>query len=214
LLRNSLKQPPGRQVISEYDFKIPRMQEYRKARLALQQVDSLRVLPRQDLDRVDSEVFLAARLEDPEVGSFYRGRIGRLSESDIHVIRPRPFKAWGPEVVVLIHPLRPLQEPKPGEWVRTAEDRRLYVAQLDSQEKPEGPISLQFRRPPRSRHAELSVDGISSSVVSFRGSDFKPHQVTRRFDASAEVFLRFDAAPKADRIAFVLRRWQDDPRAY
>ncbi len=214
LLRDSLKQPPGRQVISEYDFKIPRMQEYRKARLALQQIDSLRVLRRQDLDRVDSEVFLAGRLEDPEVGSFYRGRVGRLSESDIHVIRPHPFKTWGPEVVVLIHPLRPLWEPKSGEWVRTAEDRRLYVAQLDLKGGPEGPISLQFRRPPRSRDAELSADGISSSVVSFRGPDYKPHQITRRFDTSAELFLRFDAAPKADRIAFVLRHWQDDPRSY
>ncbi|MGB5162231.1 MAG: glycosyltransferase family 39 protein [Thermoanaerobaculia bacterium] len=214
LLTKSLKQPPGRQVVSEFDFEIPRMQEYRRARLALQQVDSLNLFSRQQLDRFDSEVFPGGRLEDPEQGPFYRDRMGKLPEGAIHVIRPRLFKAWGPEVVVLIHPLRPSAEPQSGAWVRSLEDRRLYVAQLRSQGIPGGPISLQFRRPSRSREAELRVNGESSSIVSFRGPDHKPHQITRRFEATEEVTLRFDVAPKADRIAFILRRWQEVQRAY
>ncbi|MGB5295856.1 MAG: glycosyltransferase family 39 protein [Thermoanaerobaculia bacterium] len=214
LLTKSLKQPPGRQVVSEFDFKIPRMQEYRRARLALQQVDSLNLFSRQQLDRFDSEVFPGVSLEDPEQGPFYRGRMDRLPETKVHVIRPRLFKAWGPEIVVLVHPLQPSGEPEPGEWVRTAEDRRLYAAQLPSRGTPGGPISLQFRRPSRSRKAELRGEGEGSSVVDFRGPDHRPHQITRRFDATEEVTLRFDVAPKADRIAFILRRWQEVQRAY
>jgi hypothetical protein len=214
LLTKSLKQPPGRQVVSEFDFKLPRMQEYRRARLAILLADSLHLLPGRELDRFDSEVFPGARLEDPEKGPFYRDRMDRLPQGAIHVIRPRLFKAWGPEVVVLIHPLRPSAELQSGAWVRSLEDRRLYVAQLRSQGIPGGPISLQFRRPSRSREAELRVSGESSSIVSFRGPDYKPHQITRRFDAAAEVTLRFDVAPKADRIAFILRRWQQVQRAY
>ena len=214
LLTRSLKQPAGRQVVSEFDFKIPRMQEYRRARLALQQVESLHLLPRRELDRFDSEVFPGVRLEDPQQGSFYRSRMNRLPEGNVHVIRPRLWKAWGPEIVVLIHPLRPLAEPERGEWVRTADNRRLYVAQLQTRSVPEGPISLQSRRPPGTREAELSVDGEISSVVYFRGPDHKPHQITRRFDTTPEVTLRFDVAPKADRIAFVLRRWQEVRQAY
>ncbi len=214
LLTKSLKQPAGRQVLSEFDFRIPRMQEYRRARLALQQVEALHLLSQRELDRVDSEVFPGVSLDDPEQGPFYRGRMDRLPETKVHVIRPRLFKAWGPEIVVLVHPLRPSGEPQRGEWVRTAEDRRLYVARLPSQATPARPVSLQFRRPSRSREAELLVGGETSSVVSFRGPDHKPHQITRRFDVTAEVVLRFDVAPKADRIAFVLRRWQEVPRAY
>ncbi len=214
LLRQRLRQPPGRQVLSEFDFKIPRMQEYRKARLALQQVESLQLLPGRDLDRFDAEVFPGSRLADPEQGQFYRDRMERLPEGRVHVIRPHPFKAWGPEIVVLVHPLREEAEPQPGEWVRSPADRRLYVAQLDPQSDLEGPVSLQFRRPSRSREAELRVGGESSSVVSFRGPDHRPHQMTRRFDPSPEVQLRFDVAPKADRIAFMLRHWRQPPPGY
>jgi hypothetical protein len=214
LLRGSLKQPPGRQVLSEFEFNIPRMQEYRKARLALQHVESLHLLPGRELDRFDSEVFPWVRLEDPQQGPFYRDRMDRLPEGNVHVIRPRFLKAWGPDIVVLIHPLRPLAIPENGEWTRSTEDRRLYVAQLGTEGSLDGPISLQFRRPSKSRKAELRVEGADSSVVDFRGPDHRPHQITRRFDAAAEVTLRFDVAPKADRIAFILRRWQELPRAY
>jgi hypothetical protein len=214
LLRSRLKQPPGRQVISEYDFAIPRMQEYRRARMALQQVDSLQLMSRQELDRFDAEVFPGIRLEDPEVGPFYRGRMERLPEGTVHIIRPRPFKAWGPEIVVLIHPLRTGAGPGRGEWVRDPDDRKLFVARLDSLSAPEGPISLEFRRPPQSRKGELRIDGERSPILGFRGPDHKPHQITRRFNTAPEVFLRFDAAPKADRIPFMVRRWKEDPRAY
>ena len=214
LLRNNLKQPPGRQVISEYDFAIPRMQEYRRARMALQQVEALQLASARELDRFDAEVFSGARLEDPEKGSFYRGRLERLPESKVHVIRPRPFEAWGPEIVVLIHPLSPAAKPQRGEWVRSSGDRKLYVARLDSPNETEGPISLEIRRPSRSREAELGVEGESSSFITFRGPDHKPHQVTRRFPPTSEVTVRFDVAPKADRIPFLLRRWKEAPPAY
>ena len=87
------------------------------------------------------------------------------------------------------------------------------VEELDLPDNPMGPISLQFRRPSRSRTAELEIDGDSSSVTDFRGPDHKPHQITRRFDPVPEVLLRFDVVPKADRIAFTVRRWQDAPPA-
>ena len=214
LLRGSLKQPPGRQVISEHDFAIPRMQEYRRARMALQQVGSLHLLSPRELDRFDAEVFPGIRLEDPEEGPFYRGRMERLPRGRVHVIRPRPFKAWGPEIVVLIHPLAAGKEAERGVWVRDSEDRRLYLARLDSLANQEGLISLEFRRPPRSRKGELRVGSERSAILGFRGPDHKPHQITRRFNPAAEVFLRFDGAPKADRIPFLVRRWKEDQRAY
>jgi hypothetical protein len=99
-------------------------------------------------------------------------------------------------------------------WVRDSEDRRLYLARLDSLANQEGSISLEFRRPPRSRKGELRVGSERSAILGFRGPDHKPHQITRRFNPAAEVFLRFDGAPKADRIPFLVRRWKEDQRAY
>jgi hypothetical protein len=214
LLTDSLGRPPGRLVISEFDFEIPRMQEYRKARLALLQVSSLDALPLPELDRADAEVFAASRLADPVTGSFYQARIDRLPPSTLHIIGPRLLEAWGPEVVVLIHRWRPVGEPQQGVWGRSPEDRRLYVADLQALGVAEGPISLQFRRPARTREAELRVDGEISNVVTFRGPDHKPHQITRRFDPQARVSVHFDTPPKADRIPFLLRRWQDAPTGY
>ena len=213
VLRSMLKRPPGLQVVSEYDFKIPRMQEYRKARLALQQVGSLTELPLQVLDRFDSGVFPANCLTDPRTAGFYSERIERLPEGNVHRIRPRPFGAWGPEVIVLLHPLRQQAEPERGEWVRSPRDRRLYSTSLGLEVGSAGPISLQFRRPARSRKAELTVGSDSSSLLTFRGADYKLHQITRRFDPADEIALRFDIAPRADRIPYVLRRWRESPQS-
>jgi hypothetical protein len=114
----------------------------------------------------------------------------------------------------LIHPLRPAEKPRRGAWVRSSGDRQLYVARFDSSHEVEGPISLEIRRPARSRKAELGVLGESSSLIDFRGPDHKPHQVTRRFEVTSEITLRFDVAPKADQIPFLLRYWQEAPPAY
>jgi hypothetical protein len=176
--------------------------------LAIQQVDSLGGLTVEALNWADAEVFPASRLSDPEREPIYRQRLQSYPKASTHVIEPGLFRAWGPALVVLVHPLKPFRTVKPGEWVRSDGDPNLYVGHLPPLGASRGTVSLEFLLPGTRRSVEVLIDGQPSGTVPFRAPDYKIHQITPRFRFTPEVLLRLTGAPKADRIPFVLRRWR------
>ncbi len=58
------------------------------------------------LDRSDAEAFPLARLRTDPTG-FHHSRTERVSEDRVRIIRPAPFRAWGPPMVLVHHPWTP-----------------------------------------------------------------------------------------------------------
>jgi hypothetical protein len=58
------------------------------------------------LDRADAEVFPLDRLEG-EDAEFYGRRLESGGQSAVRVIESAPFRSWGPDLVVVLHPWHP-----------------------------------------------------------------------------------------------------------
>lgn len=72
------------------------------------------------LDRSDAEVFPQARTEGAK-GDFYLGRMALDEPAQTLEIPSRLFRAWGPDLVVVLHPWQP-GEPQTVELAKTAEN--------------------------------------------------------------------------------------------
>ena len=71
------------------------------------------------LDRADAEAFPLVRTKQPQ-GNLYLERM-HLDLSQTLQIRSRPFRAWGPDLVVVLHPWQP-GEPQTVELSKPAEN--------------------------------------------------------------------------------------------
>lgn len=207
VLRARLRRPPGRVVVSESDFKILFQTRHRLGRLAISTLDDLRNWPVDMLNWSDAEVFPAANLEDPEAADFYRSRVDRVGQKDAVIIEPALFKAWGPSLVTLVHPLREIDSWE-GEWVRSDHDPRLFVAQLPKAMKNRARMSIEFMLPRTNRRVVIRAGERKIDVIQFRGPRLNKPATTQRFPAAQEVSMRLRKRPQADRIPFRVRTWR------
>ncbi len=134
VLRARVGRPDGRHILTEYDFGNLFQHRHRRGRLAIQtETDLTRIAP-SSLNQSDAEVFPASRLEDSLSGHFYRDRVKRFREESLVVVKPRLFRAWGPTLVALIHPWKPLGE-SAGSFIRSPEDPLVFVARFPIEER-------------------------------------------------------------------------------
>lgn len=206
ILKTRLAEPPGRSVYAEQDFQISTHRLRLRGGLAVAQEENLRSRTPAVLNRADAEIFLAQRLKDESVAAFYRGRMERIPAAGIHRIEPRWFRAWGPSLVVLVHPLE-LARTSEGEWIRNVSDRRVYEAELPPTEAPTELISVAFRVR-RAKWVELSVAGRRQELFPFQGPWRGQQFITSRFVADTPAQLRLNRADGPDRIGFVVHHWR------
>jgi hypothetical protein len=207
-LTRALDRPAGRTVISEHYFGLWRQTNYRKAWLALDEVADLGRLSVPYLNRFDAEVFPASRLKEPGAADFYRSRLARVTESRTIRVEPKLFKAQGPALVALLHPLKPLGKPGQGVWVRSPQDRNQYRAVFPDGQAPIGIVSFEFGVPGREVDVEVRAGDQNLQSITFRAPRLNRIQTTPRFRVTPKVTMRLKKARKANQIPFVVRRWR------
>ena len=216
-LTRYLNKPPGRLVLPEYDFQIGFSTRHRQGSLAVELVDDLASQPRTTLNRADAIVFRLDRLEEAENGAVYRRQMESLLAEGVHISKPSLFRAWGPALVALVNPHKPLQAVT-GEWVRSPRHPRLFVARVGSGEGAEGPaagallsgglVSLEFSLPRSMGARELEKGNRRHRVVEFWPMRSRKYFVSRRFNANDDLTLRIRRISGPDRVPFVLRSWK------
>ena len=207
ILRGRLRTPPGRLVFTESDFKILFHTRHRLGRLAIRTLDDLRDSPVDMLNWSDAEVFPAANLDDPEKASFYRSRIDRLRKRDILIIEPRLFQAWGPPLVMLVHPLRQ-GDTWQGEWVRSDHDPRRFIGRLPEGVQSRVRISIEFTLPTKSQDIEVRAHDRRIEIIRIHGPRRNKPLTTLRFPSAPEFTLHLHQGHKPDRIPFRLQAWR------
>jgi dolichyl-phosphate-mannose-protein mannosyltransferase len=83
-------------ALGSFDF------EGKMRRPLVSRVDRLSAADPRFLDRTDVEIFAGSRLAGP-AAELYRGRVARLPDSQVQVVRSRPFESRGEPVVLLRH---------------------------------------------------------------------------------------------------------------
>lgn len=111
-----------RVVISEAPIPGPNRRRG-KARLAQLDVPRLSEVDPEILDAADVELFLASRLDSRETSPFYAQRIRAAQGGYFERFPPRLFHVRGPELVMLIHPYRPVQKAVRVQLRRIGTDR-------------------------------------------------------------------------------------------
>ncbi len=92
-------------------------------RLAQLDVPRLSEVEREILDAADVELFLASRLDSRETSPFYAQRVRAAQGGYFERFPPRLFHVRGPELVMLIHPYRPVQKAVRGQLRRIGAGR-------------------------------------------------------------------------------------------
>jgi hypothetical protein len=207
ILRSQLRRPPGRLVLSEIDFEILFQTRHRLGRLAVHTLDDLRQLPVDSLNWSDAEVFSAAHLDDPARRDFYRSRMNRLGEAHVRIIEPRPFHAWGPPLVALLHPLRP-GDSWWGELVPSDSDPRLLIGRLPPNRRKRARISLELVLPKGLFAEEVTTENLQVPLVRFRGPRANKPHTSYRFPPTREITLRTSRRYRGRRIPFRAQIWR------
>jgi hypothetical protein len=167
------------------------------------------------LDRSDAEVFPRARKDGPQA-DFYRDRMGLAGPTHNLEISSRPFRARGPDLVVLIHPWQPL-EPQTLALEKDAEDD-WFQHRLSAPTEGRQIASVEFLVE-RSRNArttlrvEVGDAGIELERLARQGkSDL---WTSDRFSLTpageVPVRIRLPRPERATNLAVVVRRWQQPP---
>jgi hypothetical protein len=212
VLRSRLSRPDGRHVITEHDFGSQFHTRHRRGRLALHTAATLTEVTSERLDLADAEVFPAHLLADPKTGDFYSRRLERFAERNVVTIEPRPFRAWGPALVVLIHPWRLVTE-TPGLWSRSPQDPLTYTTSLPTPVSVRHRYSVVFTPPRRTRVSHLQREHEPLTYVGFRGPRKQMPLTTSRFVPTEEIELILGKAPPADQIPLTVRTWKPSRKA-
>lgn len=118
LLAGSLPRPWLRRVV--YERRERSLQPRQGANpMAMVAVERLDQVPPEDLDRADAEVFFGDRLAGAGDG-FLLARLAKRAGPAVR-LEPRPFRAWGPPLVVIVHGWSLAAEPEPLELVAAGE---------------------------------------------------------------------------------------------
>ena len=163
------------------------------------------------LNRSDAEVFPLIRTEGPD-GDFYRQRSSYDDRSHTTFVESRPFRNWGPDLVVALHPWQP-QEVRTVELAETSGGGGFEYRFSASEKGPQVAaveISLaggrRGMRAPRVKIGKLRVE--MKSVSSNRKRQI---WTTDRFplasDAEETLSIKLRQSPQIDTLEIVVRRW-------
>jgi len=209
LSRELRRPPPGRVVVSEHPFAFwDRQTRHLRRRLAVSIENDLSSLPKTRLKFADAEVFPASRLKARQSGVFYRQRLESFDTRQVLRLDPKLFKAWGPSLVVIVHPMRSIGKPVAGFWERSEDDRGVFVARIPDRVRRNEIVSLEFGLPGRRVGVLVEAGEQQMRTITFRAPHHNLFQTTPRFRLSEPLELRLDKPVAATRLPFELRRWR------
>jgi hypothetical protein len=168
-----------------------------------------------DLNQSDAEVFPLIRTAGPD-RDFYMQRSSHDDRSHTTIVESKAFRSWGPDLVMVLHPWRPL-EPRTVELTRVsgghAFEHRLSAPEEDPQVAAieiSLPGGRRGKKSPRVEIGERRVD-----LKSISRSRRRELWITDRFRlaASADVKLRIrlPRSMQTDVLKIVVRRWSKSP---
>jgi len=171
------------------------------------------------LDRTDVEIFPGSRLSGPEA-ELYRGRVTRIPEDQVGIVKSQPFRSRGEPVLVLRHLWALDGEPLELRFRRPEEAPYLIARLPDGLARPGDTVSLVLWLPRESAErnlAELRLDPGGRAVpladTGRRLNRF--YRTSRRFELTGqEVRVRIPAAPQDRPRGFGLEvyRWRSAGR--
>lgn len=163
-------------------------------RSSLTEVDEL------DLDSSDAEVFFSSRLEDPDTTQFYLRRATRPGSRSLR-FEPRLLVSYGPGVVAVLHPWRPIGEPELLALEAQGENR--FLAPRSEDLEPTDRYSFSMWLPlasgPEKPH-KVQVGELELTLHRTRRGGKRAHYSTRRFDLpqGTPLEIRFDPDLRLD----------------
>ena len=181
ILQERIDPQPGRAFVFEHGDAPPLVRAGRSG-LFLQSVERLDSLALPVLDRADAELFLASRLEGEE-RAFYQSRVAAADPAAALRLAPRLFRARGPELLLVLHPWRLVEEPTqlrrlPGE------DRTRWVGRLPDVVPPGATGSLDVALLPgwkREMLRQILVDGHPVAWHAVGKDGRRPRYFSQRF---------------------------------
>jgi hypothetical protein len=164
------------------------------------------------LDRSDAEAFSRARTVGLQA-EFYRGRMGLVEPAQTLEIPSRPFRSWGPDLVVLLHPWQPL-EPAAFELTKAAEDD-WFQYRLSALTRSREVASVEFlvardRNAKKTLRVEVEDAGVELKRLIRQGKG--DLWTTDRFSLTpagdVAVRIRLPSPEQANSLSVVVRRWR------
>jgi hypothetical protein len=210
---NSVDDLEGRLVYSELRIRRVAMREGRNTRAVVRR-GPLDQVSAMELDTADAEVFAQSWIEDEEVGEFYRQRLERVPPDRVTMIDPSPFRARGPALVLVTHPLERVGELEEGHWVLEGLAPPTYGLRLPETRSPDRLVSLDFSLPSHKgarAEARIVTSEADYGTIPYRVGKRRSFHTTPRLPLGGETRLVLDVpadyvAP--EEIPFELRRWR------
>jgi hypothetical protein len=179
----------------------------------VQEVKDLAEVPAPELDRADAEIFHANRLVGAR-GAFYRRRI-EARGVEVARFTPRPFRARGQALVVVVHPWADQGEPQQLELSPLRRSRERLAAELPAGGPTSGVASLEVWLPPGADPEILQdvlVGERQLSPVFERREAGSPRFVTERFQLPAPgarvTLVLARPFPPDSGVGMQLQRWR------
>jgi hypothetical protein len=209
---NSVDDLEGRLVYSEVRIRRVAMRERRNTRAVVRR-GPLDEVPAAELDTADAEVFAQSWLQDDKVEDFYRQRMERVPPERVTMIDPSPFRARGPALVLVTHPLERESELEEGHWVLQGLAPPTYGLRLPETQPFGRLVSLDFSLPSHQgtrAEARIVTDEADYRTITYRVGKRRSFHTTPRFPLGSETRLVLDVpadyvAP--EEISFELQRW-------
>jgi hypothetical protein len=207
-LYERLNGPEGRLVFADTNLKISPHMQSKKRRLAVGTTPRLSLISGSNLNFSDAEIFLVSSIKDEQTADFYRQRLAGSRGSEVITIEPSMFRAQGPSLVCVLHPLKRGARTLQGAWVRSSEDRHLYRARFHEPIPPRTIVSLEFELPHGHRMAELQFGERYLFTTTYRPRGRTVIHATSRFRYTNEIEVRVIGPRSPQTIPLVVKRWR------
>ncbi len=204
--------PQGRLILTETNLKISPHMQSKKRRLAIGTMPRLSAISGSILNFSDAEIFLVSSMEDENQADFYRQRLAGSRGSEVMTIEPSPFKAQGPSLICVLHPLKRGAKPVQGAWVQSSEDRQLYRARFPEPIAPRTIVSLEFELPYGHRVADLGIGDRDLFTTTYRPRGKTVIHSTSRFRFTDEIEMWITGPRYPQTIPLVAKRWRTTRR--
>ncbi|MGB5889925.1 MAG: glycosyltransferase family 39 protein [Thermoanaerobaculia bacterium] len=210
---SSVDDVEGRLVYSEVRIRRVAVREGRETRAVVRR-GPLDQVTAAELDTADAEIFAQSWMEDEEVGEFYRQRLERVPPDWVTMIDPSPFRARGPALVLVTHPLEREGELEDGHWVLQGVAPPTYGLRSPKTQSVDRLVSLDFSLPSHNgarAEARIVTDQADFRTIPYRVGKHRSFHTTPRLPFGSETTLVLDVpadyvAP--EEIPFELRRWR------
>ena len=163
------------------------------------------------LNHADALVFPLQRTRDPDSG-FYSTRMRQDIRSRVFKVESRPFRAWGPDLVVVLRPWRALGD-RAVELTREPEEKWFETRLPPGPGRQAASVAVWLPRHRKAKQApQIRVDGrrVELQTVSNHGSRLL--WITDRFplpeDSTVEVRLRLPRVIQTEELEAEIHRWE------